>query len=57
MLELLSWREKTVRRKPEVLDVLRFIHSNAWPYLFGKAADDLQQANAVSCEATDHWRV
>ena len=47
MLELLSWREKVVRRKPEVLDVLRFIHSSAWPYLFGKVADELQQANAV----------
>lgn len=50
VLELLSYREKQLRRKPEVLDVLRFIHSTAWPYLFGKPADDLQQANAADDE-------
>ena len=47
VLELLSYREKVLRRKPEVLDILRFIHSTAWPYMFGKSADDLQQAAAV----------
>lgn len=54
LLELLSYREKTLKRKPEVLDVLRFIHSTAWPYMFGKNADDLQQAAAVSVER--RWR-
>lgn len=48
VLELLSYREKLVRRKPEILDILRYIHSTAWPYMFGKNADDLQQAAAVS---------
>lgn len=47
ILELLSYREKLLRRKPECLDILRFIHSTVWPYLFGKNADDLQQAAAV----------
>ena len=50
VLELLSYREKTLRRKPEILDILRFIHSTAWPYLFGKNADDLQQAAAADDE-------
>ncbi|KAI8476461.1 MAG: component of TRAPP complex [Monoraphidium minutum] len=56
MLELLSYREKQIKRKPEVLDVLKFIHSTAWPALFGKAADDLQQANAADDEymISDH---
>lgn len=56
VLELLSYREKQVKRKPEVLDVLKFIHSTAWPSLFGKAANDLQQANAADDEymISDH---
>jgi hypothetical protein len=39
-----------------VLDVLKFIHSTAWPFLFGKPANDLQQANAADDEymITDH---
>ncbi|GLC37374.1 hypothetical protein PLESTB_001594200 [Pleodorina starrii] len=44
VLELLSYREKVLRRKTDVLDILRFIHGPAWQYLFGKTADDLQQA-------------
>ncbi|PNH10708.1 Trafficking protein particle complex subunit 5 [Tetrabaena socialis] len=44
VLELLSYREKVLRRKTDVLDVLRLIHGPAWQYLFGKTADDLQQA-------------
>uniref|UniRef100_A0A383WCE3 Trafficking protein particle complex subunit n=1 Tax=Tetradesmus obliquus TaxID=3088 RepID=A0A383WCE3_TETOB len=50
MLELLSYREKATRRKPEILDMLKHIHSAAWPYMFGKTADDLQQANAADDE-------
>ncbi len=47
VLELLSYREKVLRRKTDVLDILRFIHGPAWQYLFGKTADDLQQAANV----------
>lgn len=54
VLELLSYREKAVKRKPEILDMLRWIHSTAWPYLFGKSADDLQQGAAVSAHACMH---
>lgn len=50
ILELLSYREKQMKRKPEVLDILKHIHSVAWPYMFGKTADDLQQANAADDE-------
>jgi hypothetical protein len=41
---------RQIKRKPEVLDALKFIHSTAWPALWGKAADDLQQANAADDE-------
>jgi hypothetical protein len=56
VLELLAFRDRAARRKPEVLDILRHIHSTAWPYLFGKTADDLQQANAADDEymISDH---
>ncbi|KAJ9531839.1 hypothetical protein QJQ45_021986 [Haematococcus lacustris] len=50
MLELLSWRERALKRKPEVLDVMRFIHNVAWPALFGKPADDLQQGATADDE-------
>eukprot|EP00882_Tetradesmus_deserticola_P015907 GHRQ01016963.1.p1 GENE.GHRQ01016963.1~~GHRQ01016963.1.p1 ORF type:complete len:203 (+),score=77.37 GHRQ01016963.1:626-1234(+) len=50
ILELLSYRERATRRKPEILDILKHIHSSAWPYMFGKTADDLQQANAADDE-------
>jgi hypothetical protein len=33
-----------------VLDILKYIHSTAWPYMFGKKADDLQAANAADDE-------
>uniref|UniRef100_A0A6U2GSP5 Trafficking protein particle complex subunit n=1 Tax=Chlamydomonas euryale TaxID=1486919 RepID=A0A6U2GSP5_9CHLO len=50
-LELLSWRlDRVPRRRTEILDALRFIHSVAWPHLFGKTADDLQQAAAADDE-------
>jgi hypothetical protein len=47
---------RQIKRKPEVLDVLKFIHSAAWPFMFGKAANDLQQANAADDEymISDH---
>ena len=50
ILELLSYRERSMKRHLEVLDILKYIHSVAWPYMFGKKADDLQQANAADDE-------
>ena len=47
LLELLTFREKVPKRKQRVIDILRFIHSTLWPYMFGKTADSLEQANAV----------
>lgn len=49
LLELLSFREKTPRRKCHIVDILKFVHSTVWPYMFGKTADSLEQAKAVSC--------
>lgn len=55
-IELLSYREKAPKRKTEVLDILKFIHSVAWPHMFGRPADDLQQAAAHEDEymISDH---
>lgn len=50
LLELCSYREKQLRRRPEALDALRFVHSVAWPAMFGKTADDLQQSHASEDE-------
>jgi hypothetical protein len=50
VLELLAYRERSMRRNLEVLDILKYIHSVAWPHMFGKKADDLQQANAADDE-------
>lgn len=47
VLELLSYRERALKRKVDVPEVLKWIQATAWPYLFGKAADELQQAVAV----------
>ena len=55
-MELLSYREKAPRRKTELLDALKFVHSVAWPHMFGRPADDLQQAAAHEDEymISDH---
>ena len=55
-MELLSYREKAPKRKIELLDVLKFVHSVAWPHMFGRPADDLQQAAAHEDEymISDH---
>lgn len=50
LLELLSFREKIPRRKCHIIDILKFIHSTVWPYMFGKTADSLEQANAVGID-------
>jgi hypothetical protein len=50
ILELLSYRDKQMKRKPEVLDILKHIHSVAWPYMWGKTADALEQAHAADDE-------
>jgi hypothetical protein len=44
------------RRRAEPLDALKFVHSVAWPALFGKPADDLQQAHGADDEfmVADH---
>ncbi|GMH35375.1 hypothetical protein BSKO_03243 [Bryopsis sp. KO-2023] len=50
LLELLTYREKVPRRKCHIIDILKFIHSTVWPYMFGKTADSLEQANAAEDE-------
>jgi hypothetical protein len=44
-----------VRAYIQVLDILRFIQSVVWPYLFGKAAEELQQGAAVRASSACCW--
>lgn len=47
LLEFLCFREKGSKRDVRVLDILKFIHSSLWKYLFGRQARDLEQSNTV----------
>lgn len=50
LLELLVYRERSGRRDLRLLDALRFVHSTLWKYLFGRAAQDLEQSNTAEDE-------
>ncbi|KAH7623929.1 hypothetical protein Ndes2526B_g01179 [Nannochloris sp. 'desiccata'] len=50
LLEILAYRERAGRRDTRLLDVLRFIHSTLWKYLFGRQAKDLEQSNTAEDE-------
>ena len=52
LLEILAYRERAGRRDTRLLDILRFIHSTLWKYLFGRQAKDLEQSNTVSLNST-----
>lgn len=47
LLEFLCFREKGSKRDIHVLDILKFIHSSLWKYMFGRQAKDLEQSNTV----------
>lgn len=47
LLEILTYRERAGRRETRLLDMLRFVHSTVWKYMFGRAASDLEQSNTV----------
>ena len=47
LLEILYFRERGSKRDVRLLDILRFIHSTLWRYLFGRQARDLEQSNTV----------
>lgn len=53
LLEMLSYRERACRRETRILDMLRFVHSTLWKYLFGRQAKDLEQSN----EAEDEYMI
>ncbi|KAF5830224.1 NO signaling/Golgi transport ligand-binding domain-containing protein [Dunaliella salina] len=50
LIERISYGERALRRKPEILDILKWIHSTAWPWIFGKPADSLEHAAAAEDE-------
>ncbi len=49
LLETLCQRERGGKRDTRLLDVLKFVHTTLWKYLFGRQARDLEQSNAVCC--------
>lgn len=53
VLELCFIREKGMKRKLKINDMLIFIHNNVWQMLFNKQADGLQQ----SAEDEDEFRI
>jgi hypothetical protein len=47
LLEVLCYRERGSRREVRLLDMLKFVHSTLWKYMFGRQARDLEQSNTV----------
>lgn len=47
LLEILTYRERAGRRETRLLDILRFVHTSVWKYMFGRQASDLEQSNTV----------
>ena len=54
LLETLCHRERGGKRDTRLLDVLKFVHTTLWKYLFGRQARDLEQSNAVRCRIQVH---
>ncbi|EIE20891.1 TRAPP I complex [Coccomyxa subellipsoidea C-169] len=50
LLEILCFREKNSKRDIRLLDVLKFVHTSLWKYLFGRQAKDLEQSNTAEDE-------
>ncbi|PSC70249.1 Trafficking particle complex subunit 5 [Micractinium conductrix] len=50
LLEVLCYRERGQRRETRLLDMLKFVHSTLWRYLFGRQARDLEQSNTAEDE-------
>lgn len=50
LLEILAYRERTGRRETRILDILRFVHTTMWKYMFGHQAKDLEQSNTAEDE-------
>lgn len=50
LLELLCFRDSKAKRETRLLNILRFVHSTLWRYLFGRQAKDLEQSNTADDE-------
>lgn len=50
LLEVLVSTERNRRREIRLLDALRFVHGTLWKFLFGRAAQDLEQSNTAEDE-------
>ena len=47
LLEVLCYREKASKRDNQLLDVLKFVHTVLWKFLFGRQARDLEKSMTV----------
>lgn len=50
LLELMVFREKQFKHEIKHVEMLKFIHSSVWKYLFGKTADSLEKAKDSEVE-------
>lgn len=44
VLELLAYRARDYTRQTKLMNMLQFVSTTAWKYLFGKAADSLEKS-------------
>ena len=44
LLEVLCYRERGMRRETRLLDMLKFVHTTLWKYLFGRQVGAPAQA-------------
>ena len=50
LLELMIFREKQLKHEIKHVEMLKFIHSSVWKFLFGKTADSLEKAKDSEVE-------
>ena len=44
LLEITTLREKGYKKETKIVNILQFLHNNAWKNLFGKQADGIQRS-------------
>ena len=57
IVELVSVREKLVKRETRIVNVLQFVSNTLWKYLFNKVADNLERSteNEDECKLYSLW--
>lgn len=55
ILELITFREKTMKRETTVIGILSFISYTVWKILFGKNADSLEKSTEPNDDCTCNY--